>query len=89
MLAVDLDLFLIERKKLSKMTKKHLRKLKFCFLHPGLPLFQNPTSRRGLAYTKKNNKEEFTLPPTCLQMAGTPVIVTHSFKCMPKKEILS
>jgi hypothetical protein len=83
MLAVDLDLFLIERKKLSKMAKKHLRKLKFCFLHPGLPLFQN------LAYTKKNNKEEFTLPPTCFQMAGTPVIVTHSFKCMAKKEILS
>jgi hypothetical protein len=43
MLAVDWDLFPVEIKKFSKSTKNHLRKLKFCFLHPGLPLFQMPT----------------------------------------------
>ncbi len=47
----------VEREKKNKMTKNHFRKVKFCFLHPGLPFLL-----RGVAEITEKEFSPCVLP---------------------------
>ena len=64
--------------------KNHLRKLKFRFLHPGLPLFQRPpaTDRMGVAsFHTRPKATQAAVEHTRTGMAQTAVKQTFFYFC--------